>query len=95
MKGFIHEEIKTPPVIPQCFEYVFNWFLQLSSRRQSGFALQPISYSEIKAFFELQHIKPELWELDLIIAFDGIFLDELNKGNDNGFNQNQHAKRSR
>lgn len=77
--GHIHKDIENPPEIPLCFQYVFNWFLQLSGRRQSGFNLQPISYSEIKAFFELKRETPQQWELDLIIAFDNIFLDELAK----------------
>ena len=75
--GFKHKELENLPEIPLCFEYVFNWFLQLSERRQnSGFSFQPISYSEIKAFFDLRQETPQQWEIDLILAFDCIFLQE-------------------
>ena len=75
--GFKHKELENLPEIPLCFQYVFNWFLQLSERRQnSGFSFQPIPYSEIKAFFDLRQEMPQQWEFDLILAFDCIFLQE-------------------
>jgi hypothetical protein len=53
-----------------CYE-CWSWFLNLNeSRTSNGFGFNPISYSDIDAFFRLRKIIPEQWEVDLIKRLD-------------------------
>jgi hypothetical protein len=46
----------------------------LSSARTGGFGPNPIQFSEIKAYYSLLGIEPNLFEVKLIQAFDSEFL---------------------
>jgi hypothetical protein len=69
--GHKPKELENLSTIPQsCYE-TWGWFLQLNeSRSSNGFGFDPISYGDIDAFFRLQQIIPELWEIDLIRRLD-------------------------
>jgi hypothetical protein len=41
-----------------------------SARTSNGFGVNPLSYSEIKAYYDLQQQVPEPWEADLIRYMD-------------------------
>lgn len=41
-----------------------------NARGSNGFGINPISYTEIKAYFDLMQIEPEEWEVTLIKLFD-------------------------
>jgi len=41
-----------------------------NSRSSNGFGVNPISYTDIKAYFDLIDIKPDDWEITLIKSFD-------------------------
>ena len=41
-----------------------------NARGSSGFGINPIAYTEIKAYFDLMDIQPEEWEVNLIKSFD-------------------------
>ena len=57
--------------LPEVFRYVWQDFLALNSARTSnGFGVNPLSYSEIKAYYDLQQQVPEPWEADLIRYMD-------------------------
>lgn len=54
-----------PPTLPNAAQYAWTYFLRLHQTRQTGgfggfFA---ISYSEMLAFFTLENIQPEPYEL--------------------------------
>ena len=50
---------------------IWGWFMELNeSRSSSGFGLNPITYSDIDAYFRLQKIVPEKWEIDTIKRLD-------------------------
>lgn len=57
-------------------KFVWYWFIELhNSRTSSGFGLNPIQYSEIKAYFDLKNIVPEEWEVQLVKKLDAIALE--------------------
>jgi hypothetical protein len=45
-----------------------------SARTSNGFGVNPLSYSEIKAYYDLQQQVPEPWEADLIRYMDNVTL---------------------
>jgi len=62
--------------MPECFNQVWHWFLQLNSQRTSnGFGLNPITNQDMWFFFQLEGIEPESWELDLIRRFDSVVMN--------------------
>lgn len=62
--------------LPDSMKFVWMWFIELhNSRTSSGFGLNPIQYSEIKAYFELKGITPDEWEVQLIKRLDSIAMN--------------------
>ena len=61
--------------LPSVFAEVWEWFIRLNSARQSGFGISGIPYTEMQAFFVLNDIKPELWELLILEKIDRIFVN--------------------
>jgi hypothetical protein len=51
-------------------DYLWEWFLRLSSTRASGFGVSAISELELRAFFSNRSIVPTQWELDTLIRMD-------------------------
>lgn len=68
------EEYLEPPELPAAASLVWSWFLILHNTRPSGGfgGFFPLSHSEMKAFFELEQIDPEPWEIELLRAFDRV-----------------------
>jgi hypothetical protein len=76
--GKIQEELHFDPIPNSCL-HVWEWFLQLDSSRQSGMQANPISFSDIQAFFQLHNVQPDDWEISLIKQLDRIALKHHNK----------------
>lgn len=70
--GKTPDALKNLIELPKDLREVYIWFKRLSNRRQVGMGVNPISFSEMKAFFELQRIWPTPEELLLIETFDSI-----------------------
>ena len=67
------QDLIEPPT--SCHD-VLNWFWELhSSRGSNGFGPNPISFLEIKAYFDLISIKPLPWEIGLIKRLDNAYLE--------------------
>jgi hypothetical protein len=50
---------------------IWSWFMELNeSRTSNGFGMNPISYSDISAYFNLQEITPHKWEVDTLRRLD-------------------------
>ena len=65
------KELEDIPELPTSCMGIWGWFLELNeSRTSTGFGFNPISYSDIDAFFRLRQITPEQWEIDLIKRLD-------------------------
>jgi hypothetical protein len=50
-----------------------------STRTSNGFGANPITYTEMKSYFDLIQTEPEEWEVELIKLFDSIALDAYEK----------------
>ncbi len=58
-------------------------FLQLSARRQSGMAVNPLTYSELEAFCRLTKVEFSAWQVSVLMRLDDLALriaDERSKG---------------
>jgi hypothetical protein len=56
------------------------WFIDLHSARSSnGYGINPISYTEIDAYFRLNEVIADKWEVDLIRRFDREVLNIFQK----------------
>lgn len=55
---------------PEDTEYLWQWFCRLSGRRQSGMGPAPLAWPQIDAFFRLQGVVPDDWELVAIELLD-------------------------
>lgn len=74
LKKQVEEKQQDPPKLPASANYAWSYFLRLNQTRQSsglgGFSF--ISYQEMLAYFTLERIAPEPYELELIRVWDGI-----------------------
>jgi len=53
---------------------IWSYFIDLNNARQSGMSVNPISYSEIDAYFRLNDIVPFDFEVKAIKTLDNIML---------------------
>lgn len=65
--------------MPDALMEVWVWFKRLANRRQSGMGINPIAYSEMKAFFSLMGIYPNPEELILLETFDNMAVSFYSK----------------
>lgn len=69
--GIRPKELEDIIELPESCLQVWKWFIDLHNARGSnGFGVNPIPYTEIKAYFDLMEIQPEDWEVNLIKLFD-------------------------
>ena len=62
--------------LPDSMLQVWHWFIELNNARSSnGFGVNPLSYVEIDAYFRLNQITPETWEVSVIKKLDNIALE--------------------
>lgn len=60
--------------MPQTYAHVWGWFRDLSRRRSAGWASNPISWVELRAWSELTGIQPDRVELALLTDLDDFYL---------------------
>lgn len=47
----------------------------LNSRRTSnGFGMNPLQFSEILAYYQLQGVNPAPWDVEILIHFDNVVM---------------------
>ena len=56
--------------------YLLGYFQQLSTARQCGMSLNPLTFSEIYHWAKLYGIKLDGWEIDVIKQLDLFYLSE-------------------
>lgn len=59
--------------------YLWDWFLQLNNKRQSGMSINSISWSDTDAFFRLIDIQPTQEELNILSKLDNIALKHFSE----------------
>lgn len=50
-----------------------------STRTSNGFGANPITFTEMKSYFDLIQVEPEEWEVDLIKRLDNVAMDAYEK----------------
>lgn len=70
--GITPTELQNLLEMPESIKEVWIWFKRLSNRRQSGMGVNPISFLEMQAFFNLMGIYAVPEEVALLEAFDNI-----------------------
>lgn len=50
-----------------------------STRTSNGFGANPITFTEMKSYFDLIQVDPEEWEVDLIKRLDNVAMDAYEK----------------
>lgn len=50
-----------------------------STRTSNGFGANPITFTEMKSYFDLIQTEPEEWEVELIRIFDNIAIEVYEK----------------
>jgi hypothetical protein len=60
--------------------YIWQWFCQLSSKRQSGMnGPLPTTFTEMKAWSEMTGIVPDPWEVSVLEQLDQLYLQSASK----------------
>lgn len=70
------EEDKYAPC-PSELEYIYRWFVELSSTRQSGMSMSPIVYQEIQAWAALSKLELSQFEIRTIKRIDVLYLQHF------------------
>ena len=79
--------------LPESCASVWRWFIDLHNARGSnGFGINPINYTEIKAYCDLMDILPEEWEVILIKRLDNEALAAYAKEAKEAEKRNQQKK---
>lgn len=70
------KELEALVDFPVSMQFVWKYFIDLSdSRTLSMNGVNPITYSDIKAYFELHKIDNYPWEVDVIKKLDKLMLE--------------------
>ena len=67
------------PECPHELQYLFEWYVDLSSSRNHTQVANGISYQEIESFERMRRIKLTLWELDTLRRIDMRIVTALNR----------------
>lgn len=72
--GEIPVELENEPP-NEAVAYLLGYFQQLSTARQCGMSLNPLTFTEIEAWGRLYKMKLDSWEIDVIKQLDLIYLN--------------------
>jgi len=72
--GVVAPELQDLPAIPFGADHIWRWYTKLDGKRTAGFSLNPITWADMQAFFALQRITPQQWELDALCDLDQVFI---------------------
>jgi len=68
--------------IPEYTGHVWGWFHELSSTRQNGMSINPITHQEIEAWSHLTGNHPAPWEVAAIRAIDSAQITSIMEDQD-------------
>jgi len=68
--GITAGELTNLPPMPETLGYIWEWFLDAHRKRQAGFSMNALSWSDAQAFFQLRRLRPSPWELDAFLQLD-------------------------
>lgn len=81
--------------LPECMSEYWQWFLKLNARRPSGMGVSAIPYSEMLAFFSLNGLTPDPYEIEAIELFDKIALKEFSEQSEKEQKRNQKSSKAK
>lgn len=67
-------ELASLPQVPLETAHIWRWFLDLNGPRGAAFTVNPISWADTAAYFNLKRIRPDPWEIDLLRSLDDAYL---------------------
>jgi len=77
--GVVPKELENLIELPESMNDYWMWFLRLHNHRPAGMGLTAIPYSEMQAFFNLNGIHLDPYEIEVIELFDSIALRVLSE----------------
>jgi hypothetical protein len=75
MHGHRDWRLDSEPEIPAAGQHLWSWFWDLNSGRQSGMGINPLSWSDIKAWEELTRNRLSPWQARVIRSMDRVYLE--------------------
>lgn len=75
--GVLADELASAPVPPEETAYLWRWFCEIASGRQSGMAPNPLMHGEIDVWFRQRRVRPAEWELKALRGLDAAWLMSL------------------
>lgn len=75
--GIKPKELDEMVELPEVFQEIWSWLVKLNQTRAVGFGISCITFTEMKAFFDLYRIEPEEWELFVLERFDRVAVETL------------------
>ena len=73
--GKIPPELQSMIEAPESLVQIWYWFCALNNTRSDNMQGEcPITYSEMLAYFTLQNIDVDSWEIDIIKKIDHVYL---------------------
>ena len=81
--GVISDELKEPPRVSGAFSHIVDWFEDLTYSRHNyvgmAFAFAPLKMSEIESYLRLRRVDYFVFEFELLLMLDKVFLSIMNK----------------
>lgn len=79
--------------LPESFKYIWDYFLRLNQKRTSnGFGVNPLSYTEVKNFFELLQITTDPFEVEVLMLLDNVAMEHFQKESEKNNKKNKGGK---
>jgi hypothetical protein len=78
----VPEGLKDLVELPEEASQCWRWFLELNETRASGMGISAITFTEIKSFFELHWVVPEVEEVEMIKLFDRVAMKAMQEQNE-------------
>ena len=72
------------PLLPDALGYMWSWYLEVASGRQSGFGICPISWEAIAAWSRLTRTRLSAEEVDLLRKLDVCYVKVMSEENKHG-----------
>jgi len=61
--------------MPELMSHVYEWFINLTNtRRNYGWGVTPLTYTEIYCWSKLRGIELDDWELDTLLTLDRVYI---------------------
>lgn len=78
--GFVPPELENLLELPEEMIFIWKYFMDLNSKRQNtGYGFLPLTYSEIKAYYDLFDLPYDSFEVQIICLLDSVAMQYYNE----------------